>query len=394
MLALSSQLHRLRTSRKQIAGKIEAIKRQVQFENRPNSQYTASGLKRNRDEKEDDKSRRSSLRPDDLPEVSEPVLKKPKISSIAAQVQPEPDQSDNSPGLGLDAQPSAADTEMTDSAAADNNLVQPTPKKRSRQTDIIRNRRMFGALLGHLNKAKENITDEQQAEKAQRRATLEQHVQERIQNDTAQIRDEKLKQLNEEMEREQTNLNETMEKLIQTENKMKAARLVDRHVRNAGLIQTSTQPFIFWKPRLHTSRTKNMLLRSRKKTKEALRETIAKWGFNSVEEFEDLLKEKKPSESNANKVSNKRDKDDGEGGEDRSSQDEDMRDKGNEEQGEAVDQEPAANHTVEEQPEEQQPADNTEPTDPVEEETNKEGVVVVVGEVEANDMTGMDEPEA
>ena len=34
--------------------------------------------------------------------------------------------------------------------------------------------------------------------------TVEQHVQERIQNDTAQIREEKLKQLQEEMEREQT----------------------------------------------------------------------------------------------------------------------------------------------------------------------------------------------
>eukprot|EP00474_Spongospora_subterranea_P008567 CRZ09025.1 hypothetical protein [Spongospora subterranea] len=287
MLALRAEVGQLRATRKQIVSRIDALKRQIHLENRPSSQYTASGLKRAREEiSTDDKPARKSI--NDIVDLSasENAVKKPKLSSFVGQV-----STDDIETPSVDGSDKAMEVEPASVAADESGSNTAAPStKRSRRNDGNRSKRLFGALLGHLNKAKENITEEQQAEKTLRRVSVEQHVQERIQNDSVQIREEKLKQLTEDVEREQAALDEAMAKLIYSEKKVKAVRLVDRHNQNAGLIQTKATPLIYWKPKLHTSKTKNMLLRSRKRTKEALRETIGKLGFTDIDELEKLLK--------------------------------------------------------------------------------------------------------
>ncbi|CEP00861.1 hypothetical protein PBRA_008173 [Plasmodiophora brassicae] len=300
MEALYAEINALRSTRKKAYSRVDAIKRQIAIANRTASLYTASGQKRNRDT-DAKRSQRGSVdetadqaaRPQE-PDEEQPA-KKPKLSSFVARVVPEAEATDAAPDNVViddagppedDAAAATAQTGPTTTTVVDDGDAPRSSatgatsgnggRRLSRQADAARSKRMFGALLGHLNKAKENLTEEQEAERQRRKASIEQHVQERIQTESVQLREEQMKQLQEDLENEQAAMKDVMDKLFDKETKVKALRMIIRHVRMSGLIQTKATPPVMWKPGQHTSQTKKLMLRSRKETKKGLREAVGK----------------------------------------------------------------------------------------------------------------------
>lgn len=99
---------------------------------------------------------------------------------------------------------------------------------------------MFGALLGHLNKAKKNLREDKTSEIVQKQADIQKHVQEKLETQVRkapsswitsnidivkgnQIRSRRVREINEDTEHERKALEEMTKELNQKELKLRVA---------------------------------------------------------------------------------------------------------------------------------------------------------------------------
>lgn len=130
-----------------------------------------------------------------------------------------------------------------------------------------RNRKMFGNLLGHLQKAKKQVEEIQAAPKMQKRAEIEHVVEEKTKESTLLLREQAKLDMREERRKNLETIREIRIKQALALHQLSLARAESQFKGLSNFIRTKATPSIFWAPK---GEFKGKCADQRAETKEAL----------------------------------------------------------------------------------------------------------------------------
>ncbi|OEH78098.1 uncharacterized protein LOC34621724 [Cyclospora cayetanensis] len=126
--------------------------------------------------------------------------------------------------------------------------VAKRPKVEADPTSATRNKRIFGFLSSHLNKAKQQLAKERDTDFAQRHKMQEERVNSKLELARRHLAEIALIQWQEQRKEDETELLKVSNELIQKENDLMRYHLVQHYVNMEHFVGTEAQPTLFWRP--------------------------------------------------------------------------------------------------------------------------------------------------
>ncbi|KAL8429176.1 hypothetical protein Efla_006312 [Eimeria flavescens] len=126
--------------------------------------------------------------------------------------------------------------------------VAKRPKIEVDPNSANRNKRIFGFLSSHLNKAKQQLTKEQDTDFAQRHRLQEERVNSKLEHARKHIAELARIQWEEQRKEDKSQLAKVLNELIQKENDLMKYHLVQHYTNMENFVGTEAQPTLFWRP--------------------------------------------------------------------------------------------------------------------------------------------------
>ncbi|CDJ62882.1 pinin/SDK/memA/ domain-containing protein, putative [Eimeria necatrix] len=121
-----------------------------------------------------------------------------------------------------------------------------------------RNKRIFGFLSSHLNKAKQQLAKERDTDFAQRHKLQEERVNSKLELARKHIAEIARIQWQEQRKEDESQLAKVSSELIQKENDLMRLHLVQHYSNMEHFVGTEAQPTLFWRPAEWDSHTRRL----------------------------------------------------------------------------------------------------------------------------------------
>lgn len=122
------------------------------------------------------------------------------------------------------------------------------PKVEADPSSAKRNKRIFGFLSSHLNKAKQQLAKERDTDFAQRHKLQEERVNSKLELARKHIAEIARIQWQEQRKEDESQLAKVSNELIQKENDLMRYHLVQHYTNMEHFVGTEAQPTLFWRP--------------------------------------------------------------------------------------------------------------------------------------------------
>lgn len=136
--------------------------------------------------------------------------------------------------------------------------VAKRPKVEADPSSAKRNKRIFGFLSSHLNKAKQQLAKERDTDFAQRHKLQEERVNSKLELARKHIAEIARIQWQEQRKEAESQLAKVSSALIQKENDLMRYHLVQHYTNMEHFVGTEAQPTLFWRPAEWDSHTRRL----------------------------------------------------------------------------------------------------------------------------------------
>ncbi|KAL8270003.1 hypothetical protein Esti_006068 [Eimeria stiedai] len=176
--------------------------------------------------------------------------------------------------------------------------VAKRPKIELDANSAKRNKRMFGFLSSHLNKAKQQLTKEQDTDFAQRHKLQEERVNSKLELARKHIAEIARIQWQEQRKEDESQLAKVSQELIEKENDLMRFHLVQHYTNMEHFVGTEAQPTLFWRPAEWDAHTRRLQQQTRVWIQTKIKHIQeADFAFNAEADGEDAEEQEEAGEA-------------------------------------------------------------------------------------------------
>lgn len=136
--------------------------------------------------------------------------------------------------------------------------IEKKPERKIAEPEVRRSRRLFGFLVGHLQKANATLDAEKNDARQEKQRALEEEVEEKLSQVSRELAEARRQEYLSQKEQDRELVRSLRQQIAEKDAELLKAKLKSHYAHMAAFVRTRHEPSIFWMPSKHNSVTREL----------------------------------------------------------------------------------------------------------------------------------------